>query len=324
MASTLLEHTRSATPSAPALTSLAGRPAACLAHMQLHQPSVRPARRPGAHEECERLERLIVRDFRKDAKGHAERLAQGHRVRKMLDQIQAQAEKLVRPLHPLATPASGTCANAEAAVHVQRRIYADEDGVRKEEIAALRGENMYRCGSQAGGQHVEDTHRRHQACASVLGCQMATCRREVWGVLLFTGHLHFAQCVLRALEGRAGLPPAVPLPRGLGGALGSCWKSCAAEPTTCRLCARPRCAGTAHSLGHLALGHSLEHSLFLLRALALGTWPWACVEAQHVHPMRWRWALGTGQSLVRSLVCLPMLALGTQCWALPGARPVHS
>lgn len=51
----------------------------------------------GAHEECERLERLIVRDFRSDAKGHAERLAQGHRVRKMLDQVQAQAEKLVRP-----------------------------------------------------------------------------------------------------------------------------------------------------------------------------------------------------------------------------------
>ena len=51
----------------------------------------------GAHEECERLERLIVRDFRSDAKGHAERLAQGHRVRKMLDQIQAQTEKLVRP-----------------------------------------------------------------------------------------------------------------------------------------------------------------------------------------------------------------------------------
>ena len=50
----------------------------------------------GAHEECERLERLIVRDFRSDAKGHAERLAQGHRVRKMLDQVQAQAEKLVR------------------------------------------------------------------------------------------------------------------------------------------------------------------------------------------------------------------------------------
>ena len=29
---------------------------------------------------------------------------------------------------------------------MQTRIYADDDGVRKEEIAALRGENMYRCG----------------------------------------------------------------------------------------------------------------------------------------------------------------------------------
>ena len=28
---------------------------------------------------------------------------------------------------------------------LQTRIYADEDNVRKEEIAALRGENMYRC-----------------------------------------------------------------------------------------------------------------------------------------------------------------------------------
>ena len=30
-------------------------------------------------------------------------------------------------------------------VCLQTRIYADEDNVRKEEIAALRGENMYRC-----------------------------------------------------------------------------------------------------------------------------------------------------------------------------------
>ena len=169
MASTLLEHTRSAPPERtgsdiPALHGVAvpaGGCAACLVHMQLHQPAVKPAGRPGAHEECERLEQLIVRDCRKDAKGHAERLAQGHRVRKMLDQIQAQAEKLVRPLHPLAIPASCTCASAEAAAHMQRRKYADEDGVRKEEIAALRGENMYRCGSQAGGQHFADMHRSH-------------------------------------------------------------------------------------------------------------------------------------------------------------------
>jgi len=230
MASTLLEHTRSAPPertcsdipAAHGVAVLAGRSAACLAHTHLHRSSVKPAGRTGAHEECERLERLIVRDFRKDAKGHSERLAQGHRVRKMLDQIQAQAEKLVRPLHPLATPASGTCADAEAAVYVQRRIYADEDGVRKEEIAALRGENMYRCGTQAGGQRVEDTHRSHQACTSVLGCHTAMCRCKVRGLCCCSPvSCISAQCVLRALEGRAGLPPAVPLPRGLGGALGS-------------------------------------------------------------------------------------------------------
>ncbi|KAK9838337.1 hypothetical protein WJX81_005551 [Elliptochloris bilobata] len=88
-----------------------------------------------AHEECERLERLIVRDFRTDAKGHTERLAQGHRVRKMLDQIKAQAEKLTR-------------------------IYADEDDVRKEEIAALRGENMYSAFYERL-KDVRDYHRRY-------------------------------------------------------------------------------------------------------------------------------------------------------------------
>ena len=48
------------------------------------------------HEDCERLERLIVNDFKQDVKGHREKLAQGHRVRKMLDQLQTQSQKLVR------------------------------------------------------------------------------------------------------------------------------------------------------------------------------------------------------------------------------------
>ena len=47
------------------------------------------------HEDCERLERLIVNDFKHDVKGHREKLAQGHRVRKMLDQLQSQSQKLV-------------------------------------------------------------------------------------------------------------------------------------------------------------------------------------------------------------------------------------
>ncbi len=48
------------------------------------------------HEDCERLERLVVADFKNDVKGHREKLAQGHRVRRMLDQLQAQSSKLVR------------------------------------------------------------------------------------------------------------------------------------------------------------------------------------------------------------------------------------
>ena len=49
-----------------------------------------------AHEECERLERIIVKDFDQDLKGHREKLAQGHRVRKRLDELQALSKKLVR------------------------------------------------------------------------------------------------------------------------------------------------------------------------------------------------------------------------------------
>lgn len=47
------------------------------------------------HEEAERLERLIVKDFRNELKGHKERLQQSHRVRDMLDIMQERAKKLV-------------------------------------------------------------------------------------------------------------------------------------------------------------------------------------------------------------------------------------
>lgn len=47
------------------------------------------------HEEEERLERLIVKDFRNELKGHKERLQQSHRVRVMLDTMQERAKKLV-------------------------------------------------------------------------------------------------------------------------------------------------------------------------------------------------------------------------------------
>lgn len=51
------------------------------------------------HEEAEHLERLIVKDFRNELRGHKERLYQNHRVRKMLDNMQTRARQLVSPLH---------------------------------------------------------------------------------------------------------------------------------------------------------------------------------------------------------------------------------
>ena len=39
---------------------------------------------------------MIVKDFLTDAKGHKERLAQGHRVKGMLQQLQTTSEKLVQ------------------------------------------------------------------------------------------------------------------------------------------------------------------------------------------------------------------------------------
>ncbi|PRW61113.1 splicing factor 3A subunit 3 [Chlorella sorokiniana] len=67
-----------------------------------------------AHDDVERLERLIVKDFATQPAGsHKDKLLQSHRVRAMLDSIQERSRKLIR-------------------------IYDDEDGARKEEIAQLR------------------------------------------------------------------------------------------------------------------------------------------------------------------------------------------
>ena len=41
------------------------------------------------------MERLIVSDFKREAKGHKERLYQNHRVRKSLEQMQERSSKLV-------------------------------------------------------------------------------------------------------------------------------------------------------------------------------------------------------------------------------------
>ncbi len=51
-----------------------------------------------AHDDIERLERLIVKDFAtQQATAHKDKLLQSHRVRQMLDSIQERSAKLVSP-----------------------------------------------------------------------------------------------------------------------------------------------------------------------------------------------------------------------------------
>jgi splicing factor 3A subunit 3 len=47
-----------------------------------------------AHDEVERLERLVVTDFRADAVTHKERLLQNHRVNRILDEMVTKTKRL--------------------------------------------------------------------------------------------------------------------------------------------------------------------------------------------------------------------------------------
>lgn len=49
----------------------------------------------GLHEDLERLERIIVKDLKRDVKSHKEKMMQSHRVRRRLDSMQESARKLV-------------------------------------------------------------------------------------------------------------------------------------------------------------------------------------------------------------------------------------
>ncbi|XP_058095942.1 splicing factor SF3a60 homolog [Magnolia sinica] len=96
-----------------------------------------------AHEEVERLERLVVKDLQREPSSNRDRLYQNHRVRTMIDSIMSTTEKLIE-------------------------VYEDKDNARKDEIAALGGQT-------AGGgtnvfsafydrlKEIREYHRRHPA-----------------------------------------------------------------------------------------------------------------------------------------------------------------
>ncbi|KAJ3670905.1 hypothetical protein LUZ60_008331 [Juncus effusus] len=103
----------------------------------------------GAHEDAERLERLVVREMRREPENGRDRLYQSHRVRSMIDLIVSTSDKLVE-------------------------IYEDKDNARKDEIAALGGQ-----GSRGGDDRVltafferlkeiREYHKRNPSVARVV------------------------------------------------------------------------------------------------------------------------------------------------------------
>ncbi|KAL3630687.1 hypothetical protein CASFOL_023671 [Castilleja foliolosa] len=100
------------------------------------------------HEEVERLERLIVKDLQTDPQTNKDRLHQSHRVRNMIEQITLTTQKLIE-------------------------VYEDEDGARKDEIAALGGQSATSANVNVFSafydrlKEIREYHRRHPAARYV-------------------------------------------------------------------------------------------------------------------------------------------------------------
>jgi len=81
------------------------------------------------------MERVIVKDLKRDFKTHKEKLLQGHRVKRRLNAMQEASKKLVK-------------------------IYDDEDGSRKEEISALANKENPFSVFYERLRDIKDYHRR--------------------------------------------------------------------------------------------------------------------------------------------------------------------
>ncbi|MBA0768131.1 hypothetical protein Gotri_016962 [Gossypium trilobum] len=99
-----------------------------------------------AHEDVERLERLIVKDLQNDPPTTKDGLYQSHRVRNNIDTIISTTEKLVE-------------------------IYEDKDNARKDEIAALGGQTATGVNVFSAFydrlKEIREYHRKHPAARVV-------------------------------------------------------------------------------------------------------------------------------------------------------------
>lgn len=82
-------------------------PLSCLLHLNTHShshthtPSTQHTLShtlpyTALHEDIERLERVIVKDFKRDMRVHREKLMQSHRVKRRLESTEDASRKLVR------------------------------------------------------------------------------------------------------------------------------------------------------------------------------------------------------------------------------------
>ncbi|XP_039116531.1 splicing factor SF3a60 homolog [Dioscorea cayenensis subsp. rotundata] len=99
-----------------------------------------------AHEDVERLERLVVRELQREPTNNRERLFQNHRVRNMIDSIINTTHKLIE-------------------------IYEDKDNARRDEIAVLGGQtatgiNLFSVFYDRL-KEIREYHRRHPAARVV-------------------------------------------------------------------------------------------------------------------------------------------------------------
>ncbi|GLT35152.1 hypothetical protein SLA2020_096300 [Shorea laevis] len=99
-----------------------------------------------AYEEVEQLERLKVKDLQTEQPTSKDCLFQSHRVRNMIDTITSTTEKIIE-------------------------IYEDKDNARKDEIAALGGQNA--TGTNVFSafydrlKEIREYHRKHPAARVV-------------------------------------------------------------------------------------------------------------------------------------------------------------
>ncbi|KAJ9164296.1 hypothetical protein P3X46_023892 [Hevea brasiliensis] len=125
-----------------------------------------------AHEEVERLERIIVKDLQNEPATNKDRLFQSHRVRNMIETIMSTTHKLVE-------------------------IYEDKDSARKDEIAALGGQTA--TGTNVFSafydrlKEIREYHRRHPAARVVDANEEHEALLKEEPVIEFTGEEAFGK-----------------------------------------------------------------------------------------------------------------------------------